>query len=82
MGNGIEYVIIASIQVGELVMTRFLAVDFYCGARGTTRGLLDSVSYVITDVGKDVAYLPPAITQDAVRKRFEAIQAFLSKKYG
>ncbi len=31
----------------------FLAVDFYCGAGGTTRGLLDAGGYVITGIDKD-----------------------------
>ena len=34
---------------------RFLAVDFYCGAGGTTRGLLDAGGYVIAGVDKDAA---------------------------
>ncbi len=32
---------------------KFLAVDFYCGAGGTTRGLLDAGGYVISGVDKD-----------------------------
>ena len=32
---------------------KFLAVDFYCGAGGTTRGLLDAGGYVIAGVDKD-----------------------------
>ena len=31
---------------------RFLAVDFYCGAGGTTRGLIDAGGYVIAGVDK------------------------------
>ena len=31
----------------------FLAVDFYCGAGGTTRGLLDAGGYVICGIDKD-----------------------------
>ena len=31
----------------------FLAVDFYCGAGGTTRGLLDARGYVICGIDKD-----------------------------
>ena len=34
---------------------RFLAVDFYCGAGGTTRGLLDAGGYVIAGIDNDVA---------------------------
>lgn len=32
---------------------RFLAVDFFCGAGGTTRGLLDAGGYVIAGIDKD-----------------------------
>ena len=32
---------------------RFLAVDFYCGAGGTTRGLLDAGGYVIGGIDND-----------------------------
>ena len=35
--------------------TRFLAVDFFCGAGGTTRGLIDAGGYVIAGVDKDAA---------------------------
>ncbi|MYD36932.1 MAG: DNA cytosine methyltransferase [Dehalococcoidia bacterium] len=31
----------------------FLAIDFYCGAGGTTRGLLDAGGYVIAGIDKD-----------------------------
>ena len=34
-------------------MPDFLAVDFYCGAGGTTRGLLDVGGYVICGIDKD-----------------------------
>ena len=33
----------------------FLAVDFYCGAGGTTRGLIDAGGYVIAGIDKDPA---------------------------
>ena len=32
---------------------QFLAVDFYCGAGGTTRGLLDAGGYVIAGIDRD-----------------------------
>ena len=32
---------------------KFLAVDFYCGAGGTTRGLLDAGGYVIAGIDND-----------------------------
>jgi DNA (cytosine-5)-methyltransferase 1 len=34
---------------------RFLAVDFFCGAGGTTRGLLDASGYVIAGIDNDKA---------------------------
>ena len=34
-------------------LPRFLAVDFYCGAGGTTRGLLDSGGYIIAGIDND-----------------------------
>lgn len=34
-------------------MPEFLAVDFYCGAGGSTRGLLDAGGYVIAGIDKD-----------------------------
>lgn len=33
-------------------MPEFLAVDFYCGAGGTTRGLIDAGGYVICGIDK------------------------------
>ena len=36
-------------------MPQFVAVDFYCGAGGTTRGLLDAGGYVIAGIDKDTA---------------------------
>lgn len=32
---------------------RFLTVDFFCGAGGTTRGLIDAGGYVIAGIDKD-----------------------------
>ena len=34
---------------------KFLAVDFYCGAGGTARGLIDAGGYVIAGIDKDEA---------------------------
>ncbi len=33
----------------------FLAVDFYCGAGGTTRGMIDAGGYVIAGIDKDLS---------------------------
>lgn len=35
------------------VLPEFLAVDFYCGAGGTTRGLLDAGGYVVAGIDND-----------------------------
>ena len=35
------------------VHPRFIAVDFFCGAGGTTRGLIDAGGYVIAGIDKD-----------------------------
>jgi DNA (cytosine-5)-methyltransferase 1 len=35
------------------VEPKFLAIDFFCGAGGTTRGLIDAGGYVIAGVDKD-----------------------------
>lgn len=37
----------------ETALPRFLAVDFFCGAGGTTRGLIDAGGYVIAGIDKD-----------------------------
>lgn len=34
-------------------MPRFIALDFFCGAGGTTRGLIDAGGYVIAGIDKD-----------------------------
>lgn len=40
-------------QGGPAKKPLFLAVDFFCGAGGTTRGLIDAGGYVIAGVDKD-----------------------------
>lgn len=40
-------------MLGYAEKPKFLAVDFYCGAGGTTRGLLDAGGYVIAGIDKD-----------------------------
>ena len=37
----------------ESQTAKFLAVDFYCGAGGTTRGLIDAGGYVVAGIDKD-----------------------------
>lgn len=52
---------------------RFLAVDFFCGAGGTTRGLIDAGGYVIAGVDKDAGceatYRDPGNNPNAVLDR-------------
>lgn len=38
---------------GRRSLPRFFAVDFFCGAGGTTRGLIDAGGYVLCGVDKD-----------------------------
>jgi hypothetical protein len=38
---------------GSRHMAKFLAVDFFCGAGGTTRGLIDAGGYVMAGIDKD-----------------------------
>ena len=40
-------------MLGYAEKPKFLAVDFYCGAGGTTRGLLDAGGYVIAGIDRD-----------------------------
>jgi DNA (cytosine-5)-methyltransferase 1 len=37
----------------EVGKARFIALDFFCGAGGTTRGLIDAGGYVIAGIDKD-----------------------------
>lgn len=39
----------------SFIPPRFLAVDFFCGAGGTTRGLIDAGGYVIAGIDKEAA---------------------------
>jgi DNA (cytosine-5)-methyltransferase 1 len=40
-------------RISLLQHPRFIAVDFFCGAGGTTRGLIDAGGYVIAGIDKD-----------------------------
>lgn len=63
-------------------MPKFLAVDFYCGAGGTTRGLLDAGGYVIAGIDKDegcrLTYESnnPNTTLDGATPEFLALDLF------
>src|SRR5450830_254085 len=39
--------------LADMTEPRFIAVDFFCGAGGTTRGLIDAGGYVIAGIDKD-----------------------------
>ena len=41
-------------MLNVLDIPKFLAVDFYCGAGTTTRGLLDAGGYVIAGIARNV----------------------------
>jgi DNA (cytosine-5)-methyltransferase 1 len=43
----------SGLGVSEWTKPSFLAVDFFCGAGGTTRGLIDAGGYVMAGIDKD-----------------------------
>jgi DNA (cytosine-5)-methyltransferase 1 len=55
---------------------KFLAVDFFCGAGGTTRGLIDAGGYVIAGVDKD-----PRCSQTYTRNNDNLLLDRKSPKY-
>ena len=61
---------------------KFLAVDFYCGAGGTTRGLLDAGGYVLAGIDRDAdcreTYIHnnPNTALDGARPEFLALDMF------
>ena len=72
---------------GAMTMTetqspRFLAVDFYCGAGGTTRGLIDAGGYVIAGIDKDETCREtyrennPNLTLDCKKPEYLALDMF------
>ncbi len=44
---------ITTCGLDDMTELRFIAVDFFCGAGGTTRGLIDAGGYVIAGIDKD-----------------------------
>ena len=64
------------------IQPNFLAVDFYCGAGGTTRGMIDAGGYVIAGIDKDEACLEtyvqnnPNLTGDRAHPGFLALDMF------
>jgi DNA (cytosine-5)-methyltransferase 1 len=55
---------------------RFLAVDFFCGAGGTTRGLLDAGGYVIAGIDRD-----PRCRQTFVENNFNVSVDYIPVRY-
>ena len=55
-----------SVRVGNKKLPTFLAIDFFSGAGGTTRGLIDAGGYVIAGIDND---LP--LRKDVYRKQQE-----------
>lgn len=53
---------------------RFLAVDFFCGAGGTTRGLIDAGGYVLAGVDKDIR-CEKTFTENNVNKTLDSAPA-------
>ncbi len=58
---------------------KFLAVDFFCGAGGTTRGLIDAGGYVVAGVDKDESVLATYTENNANRTLDKAKPAFLNR---
>lgn len=56
----------------------FLAVDFFCGAGGTTRGLIDAGGYVIAGIDKDARCAPTYTTNNINRSIDEQPARFLA----
>ncbi|GAA0479234.1 DNA cytosine methyltransferase [Parasphingorhabdus litoris] len=49
---------------GRQKKPKFLAVDFFCGAGGTTRGLIDAGGYVIAGIDKDRASMETFVSNN------------------
>lgn len=57
---------------------RFLAIDFYCGAGGTTRGLIDAGGYVICGIDNDDSNMETYIRNNTNRTIDEQPPKFLT----
>ncbi len=57
----------------------FVAVDFFCGAGGTTRGLIDAGGYVIAGIDKDSRCKPTYIANNRNLTRDLAAPRFLHR---
>ncbi|MGE7152992.1 DNA cytosine methyltransferase [Methylorubrum rhodesianum] len=58
---------------------KFLAIDFFCGAGGTTRGLLDAGGYVIAGVDKESACRRTYVENNRNHLLDGALPAFLER---
>lgn len=58
---------------------KFLAADFFCGAGGTTRGLLDAGGYVIAGIDKDARCEKTYVANNRNTKGDRAAPVFMSK---
>lgn len=43
----------SAVPTEDVILPKFFAVDFFCGAGGTTRGLIDAGGYVVAGVDKE-----------------------------
>lgn len=57
----------------------FLAVDFFCGAGGTTRGLIDAGGYVVAGIDKDPKVTRTYVENNRNRSLDEKSPAFLPR---
>lgn len=58
---------------------KFLAADFFCGAGGTTRGLLDAGGYVIAGIDKDARCERTYVANNRNKKGDRGAPVFLSR---
>jgi DNA (cytosine-5)-methyltransferase 1 len=62
-----------------MTQPRFIAVDFFCGAGGTTRGLIDAGGYVIAGIDKDPNVARTYCENNKNRHLDSAMPEFLEK---
>lgn len=66
-------------QVSTARRPAFLAVDFFCGAGGTTRGLIDAGGYVVAGIDKERACRRTFIDNNRNRTWDQAFPAYLER---
>lgn len=67
-----------NLGIRYMTAPRFIAVDFFCGAGGTTRGLIDAGGYVIVGIDKDERVISTYQNNNGNSKLDKAEPAFLS----